>query len=181
MNINNITSFYQIDIIKQNSLIVCDIDETILKFDIITPNWWKNTFHYYYSLSSNYDVADAETLACWTEYIKTNNPIATDYNGLIYLFDKANILNSNIIFVTARLPTLIDTTNQHLKFININPDKYNFNIYHIGDKPKGEFLKSYIKNNNYDNIVFIDDLDYNLQSVYENLGEKVCLYKFSFA
>jgi hypothetical protein len=176
MNLVNINSFNEI-IIKPNSLIICDIDETILKFDNINPKWWKDTFDYYYSISKDYDFSDAKTLESWTEYIKKNNPIPIDYQGLINFFNKINKNNCELIFITARINELVDLTKHHFNCININ--NINYKTYHIGDTPKGEFIKSNIQINNYEHTIFIDDLITNLENVYDNFSNKIILYKFN--
>ncbi len=172
----NINTFDEITI-KPKTLIICDIDETILKFDIISPKWWKETFNYYYLISNNYDYSDTKTLELWTEYIKNNKPKAIDYKGLVNLFNKLSETNSELIFVTSRLKDLKDITEKHFDSINIT--NFNYKIYHIGEIPKGEFIKSNIQTNIFEHIIFIDDLITNLESVYENFGNKIILYKFN--
>lgn len=175
MNLINISTFDDIKI-KQKTLVICDIDETILKFDIITPKWWKDTFNFYYQKTKKYDLADTKTYECWIDYIMNNKPIATDYNGLINLFNQVKETDSELIFVTARRNDLIEITNEHLSYININ--NFNYKIYHIGDIPKGKFIKTNIQIDSYNSVIFIDDLITNLESVYE-FNNKVTLYKFN--
>jgi hypothetical protein len=177
MNIININTFNEITI-NNKTLVICDIDETILKFDNINSKWWKDTFNYYYSLSNNYDYADNKTLECWKEFIINNKPKPTDYKGLINLFNNINTTNSELIFVTARSNDLINITNIHFKDINIT--NLNYKIYHIGDISKGEFIKLNILINEFNNVIFIDDLITNLESVYDNFNNKIILYKFEF-
>ncbi len=177
MNIININTFDEI-IIKLKTLIICDIDETILKFDNINENWWKETFNNYYLKSKNYDYAEAKTLESWTHYIKTNKPKATDYKGLSNLFDKIAQTESKLIFVTARENNLANITKNHFDCINIS--NFDYSIYHIGGIPKGEFIKSNIQTDTFAQIIFIDDLISNLESVYENFTDSIILYKFQY-
>ncbi len=177
MNITNIYTFDKI-IIKPNTLIICDIDETILKFDNINEKWWQETFNNYYLKSKNYDYAEAKTLETWTQYIKSNNPKATDYKGLSNLFDKIEQTQSKLIFVTARENNLTNITKNHFDCINIS--NFDYSIYYIGEIPKGEFIKSNIQTDTFTHIIFIDDLLSNLESVYENFGNSIILYKFQY-
>lgn len=57
IKLTQINKFSEIEII-QNSLVVFDIDDTLIKFDGIDFKWWKNKFNKYYKLTKDYDLAD---------------------------------------------------------------------------------------------------------------------------
>jgi hypothetical protein len=67
----DISSFDELKRIK-NSIIFCDIDETILKFEGINPEWWRNKFNEYYSLSHDYEQSELKALNEWIYYITHN-------------------------------------------------------------------------------------------------------------
>jgi len=77
---------------------------------------------------------------------------------------------------------------QHTTFLNfsdIHFDILEYQIYHIGCKPKGEFIKSNILSDDnahkfYKKIIFVDDLECNLEDVKENLQyvDNLECYKF---
>jgi len=177
MEIIPINTFSNINI-SQNTLILCDIDDTILKFDNINQIWWKNRFNYYYSLSNNYDDADLQVLNEWIDYIEINNPKFTDKNGFIKLLHKINKTNSEIIFITARESYLEKLTQKHFEYVNLS--SFNYKIYHIGDVSKGTFINLNFDIEKYSNVIFIDDLDKNLESVYEIFQNKIIKYKFIY-
>ncbi len=139
----NIINTFEEIIIKLNTLIICDIDETILKFDNINEKWWNETFNNYYLKSKNYDYAEAKTLEYWTQYIKINKPQATDYKGLTNLFDEIAQTTSKLIFVTARENNLANTTKNHFDCLNIS--NFDYSIYHIDVIPKANLLNLIFK------------------------------------
>lgn len=175
MNVINTNTFDKI-IIKPKTLLICDIDDTILKFEHIDSKWWNEKYHYFLAESNNPEQADSKTLECWIEYVITNNPTHTDQVGFQNLLKKISETKSELIFVTARRIGLEEITKKHFDHINISNQDYK--IYHIGNVPKGKFIKSNIQFDNFENFVFVDDLDKNLESVYNAMGNKFILYKF---
>ena len=140
--LTQITKFNQIDIIP-NSLIVLDIDETIIKFDNINKKWWRNTFDKYYSLTQDYDNADNLSLDEWISYVNKHD--------------------CDLIFLTARNASLKDITHLHLNKVNLSVDgnKIYFN------RNKGDELFS-IANKDYShikNIIVVDDVEHNLTDI----------------
>lgn len=178
MNIININTFDKV-IIKPNTLIICDIDDTVLKFEHIDSKWWEKKYDYYLTQSQSNDPeqADSKTLESWIEHVITNNPTHTDSKGFERLLNKIVETKSELIFVTARRIGLEEITKKHFDLVNIS--NHNYKIYHIGNIPKGKFIKSNIQNDNFSHVIFIDDLNKNLESVFNVFGNKIVLYKFN--
>ncbi len=100
MVFSTISKFEQITIIP-SSLVVFDIDETLLKFDGIDQKWWRNKFNKYYTLTKNYDLADSMSHSDWIKIVKIAEPELVD--GKIH--DFIDLLYENdckIILLTAR-------------------------------------------------------------------------------
>ena len=156
-----ITSFAQIDLTNK-SLIVVDIDETVLQYPSIGEKWWKNKKEFY---KTKYDHETANNFAYedWLKYIEITEPLHTDYIGLEHLFTKVYNTNSDIIFLTARHKNIDYITKNHMEQIGIK----NIPIYYTGGKSKGTHLnKIYSEKYNYhNNIIFIDDMEHNINSV----------------
>ena len=159
--LTQITKFNQIDIIP-NSLIVLDIDETIIKFDNINKKWWRNTFDKYYSLTQDYDNADNLSLDECISYVTVTEPKLVD-DEIYRWFDSINKHDCDLIFLTARNASLKDITHLHLNKVNLSVDgnKIYFN------RNKGDELFS-IANKDYShikNIIVVDDVEHNLTDI----------------
>ena len=177
---NVINDYTQIRLIK-NSLIIFDIDDTIIKFPELGKNWWKTTFDNYYKLHQNFDKADILTLEEWIQNIKIMKPEMIRKESFIKFFDKALENNCKIIFLTARNEKLKDLTLQHLLHCEVITKENFHNVYF--SENKGDKLKKILQNPEYSNIkniIFIDDLDRNLKDVYNALyfDYNVNLYHF---
>lgn len=173
----NINSFFDVKI-KENCLIMIDIDDTILKYDHLNKKWWKDTFNAYYKETLNYDQSDILTLNLWKSLIHTSNPKHVDKSGLFDLFDRAKQLNCKIIFLTARCEKLKSITIDHLNYLGI----YINDIYFTPVIEKGIILKKlkYNEYNSYIHTICIDDHQPNLESIKNNfLNEEITLYKMT--
>lgn len=161
--LRHITKFNQIPIIP-NSLIVLDIDETIIKFDKINEKWWKNTFDKHYLATNKYDIADNLSLKEWISYVTITNPILVD-NEIHNWINSTKKLNCELILLTARNTNLQDITLSHLNFVNLNFNKEQ--IYF--NKNKGDELLNITKKlySNKENIIIVDDVKTNLLDIKE--------------
>ncbi len=157
-----ITSFNQIELISK-SLLVFDIDETILSFEDIDEGWWKKTFSKYYNQTQDYDLADELSLKEWISYIEKAKPQLLDEVNFINLLNSARELECEIIMLTARRKFLFDVTISHLTHCNIDIDSES--IYF--NKDKGQELYDIVtkKYPTVTNIIFIDDVMSNLEDV----------------
>lgn len=171
-----IKSFNQIAI-KNKSLIACDIDNTVLKFNGITPTWWDNVYKNNRKLFGNTNFAYEISLDKWISHIKITKPEHTDSSGFCNMLHNCNITNSEFVFVTARNIKFEEMTRVHLTDIGIDMSKYK--IHFLGDYCKGKYIKNYLFNNTiHTSIVFIDDLEHNLLGVKNELSDMVQCYKF---
>ena len=171
-----INKYRDIQIIP-NSLIIFDIDETILYFQGINKTWWKNNFDYYYNKYQNYDKAENYALQDWLNHVNKNDPKLIDKKDLLNFFEQAHKLDCEIIFITARNHKLKNITEMH--FLNLDISRYIHKIYY--NRKKGKLLKELLetKYTNYNNIIFIDDLKSNLDQVlYEIVNKNLYLYLF---
>lgn len=165
--INNISSFSEISRPKSNTLIVLDIDETIITFPTIDKNWWTNTYTLLYPIY--YENTQAQIEMLWNEYVSNIQPKVLDSINLFNFLNESKKNNCDIIFLTARYKSMSLQTLNHLKHVNIiiDPSRIFYN------KNKGQELKNIVINKfrNVKNIIFVDDLNENLlnvQSVFSN-------------
>ncbi len=160
--ITPINYFNQIQLVP-NSLIVFDIDETIISFEDINKGWWKRTIAKYYTQTNDYDLSNELSLNEWITHISNLKPQLLDEVNFINLIRQAKELNCPIIMLTARKKFLFDITIAHITYckIDIDSDSIYFN------ENKGKELFDIVTNKyyNYNNIIFIDDFESNLQNV----------------
>jgi hypothetical protein len=171
-HINKIKSFDQIKL-HYNTLVLSDIDETILKFDQVNKEWWKTR------KQEAFD-QNPETYAFgkWMEVISVNKPTHTDHSGFFRLLERIKKTRSDIQFVTARNTDLVPHTQTHFETLGLN--HMDFQIHHLGGFEKGQYIKTQINTNQYDHVIFIDDLEHNIKSVLDHLthpGLQVYLFE----
>lgn len=159
--IKNIYSFSEINIIIPYSLIVFDIDETILRFPTIENDWWSKKYKELLPIYKERTHYQIEKL--WIKYISQAEPVLLDPINFKFFINKLKQNNCEIIFLTARNLNLSKLTIEHLNKCNIVIDSSK--IYY--NKDKGYELKNIILNNYpyVKNIIFIDDLYENLSNV----------------
>lgn len=172
-----INTFYKVEI-KSNTLVLCDIDETLLFYDEINSEWWKKKIDYYINVNKC-DSSNANRLALneWAEHIKENYPKHTDKSGFENLLINVKDSKSKLIFITARYPDVKQITEDHFNYLGLKSSEYE--VHYLGGSSKGQYIKN-IDTDNYDNIIFIDDLDHNITSVNEAFpnNNKLTIYKF---
>jgi predicted secreted acid phosphatase len=177
--IATITSFFQVEI-SHKTLVVLDIDETILQFPGIHENWWHKKHKYYSDLIGGgaYDHKTVNSLVYndWLSYVTEINPTHTDERGLFNLFERVKESNSHIIFLTARFKDTKELTYSHLKHLGIS----GIPVHFTSMEPKGDHLNRIIddKYSHVKNIVFVDDMDHNLHSVGTIVIKNVKRFKF---
>lgn len=150
-----IDSFNKIPITK-NNLVLCDIDDTLIttKTVYLKPK----------APESN------------KPSIKLDLPIYLDKNGFKNLLQRLKITESKLYFITSRSEKSIKFTNEQFKLLNI--DTNNYPIFYCGETDKSIIVNQFIDTTTYDNIIFIDDLTYNLRKMKKNFGDKVNCFLF---
>ena len=176
LKVNSISKFSMINIVK-NSLIVLDIDDTILTYNNINNHWWHHKHREYKNMFDNHSDVDNYILNEWENELYKSTPLHTDEEGLVNLIINAQIHNCNIICLTARKKIHDTITYKHLNELNIN-----FPIYFSEGSNKGEILENIINNyySNYKNIIFVDDQLKNLRNVHEHLSKNYNLSCYYF-
>ena len=159
--IKPIKTFSEIDIIP-NSLVILDIDETVLSFPQITKNWWKEKISYYYDTTNDIKLADKYALDEWRRIAYSTEPIKLDTVNQLKFIEQIYQNNCELIFLTARNKDLSFITYKHLSHIKID----NRHLVYF-DENKGEKFYEIVSTlyNNYENITFVDDLPINLAKI----------------
>lgn len=176
MNVHNmITSFKQVQLMN-NSLVVLDIDETLLKYESIDTKWWKNRFDHYYKIHTHNDKSHDYVLNEWIDYITSVDPLHTDKEGFLDLEKRLTDNNCRLVFVTARNKGLEQITHKHFIHLQI----HNNEIYFTDGTNKAHMIEQIIQKHmtDYDKIIFVDDLERNLNDVRTHFNDNVICYKF---
>ena len=69
--INIINNFKNI-IVKDNTLVLCDIDETIIKIKNINKEWWNNTKLFYSGFMEKKTEIEHASFSYWLKYVSKN-------------------------------------------------------------------------------------------------------------
>jgi hypothetical protein len=165
--IRTISKFHQIKIIPK-SLVVLDIDETIIKFQDVDKKWWKNKFNKYYRLCKDYDLADRMAHKDWIKLVSVIDPILVDEN----IHDWITLIKNNdcpLILLTARSNILCELTSQHLNKVNLNIEKDR--IYFNENKGDELYKVAHDLYPEIENIIMVDDLESNLVDIKEKLSQ----------
>ena len=168
ITIQKIKNYDKIDVSLKNTLLVLDIDETIIKFPNINQKWWDDNYGEQYKIHEIKKARDI-VLKKWINIINKFKPIMLDKEKFDQMINKSNKLNHKIIFLTARIPELNEITKKNLSDCEI--DYYENNLYHLPyqeprAKNKGQIIREVVNQlDNIENIIFVDDMMHNMESV----------------
>lgn len=178
---HTISNFDNVKITKSNTLIICDIDETLL-----TWNKKLNDYHHvvknYFNLLDNFNPTleeiKKESQCLLNIHCTIYKPTMTDRKGFNNLLIRIEQTKSEIIFLTARSYNVFNKrfTRQNFKDIGLDQDKYY--IHWSGNCiSKGKYIKEYVPINKYNDVIFIDDRESFIKTVSDILPNITC-YKF---
>jgi hypothetical protein len=172
MTHKSINNFKDIEITNNKTLVICDIDNTILFHDVKLDK--------FVNIIKNDGFNEQEILELARQMMEIHcriyPPSHTDLEGFKNLKDKVEKLNGKIIFLTARSYISDDFTKKQIQEIGLCYEEYE--IHYTDNKiSKGNYIKNNITTTIWNDIIFIDDYDFNLDSVKQILPESKC-YKF---
>lgn len=171
----NVKLFSDIPKVK-NSLYVFDIDDTTLYYDIGLSKRISAAIEYFEENLTRHKWLFKQVNALWEKRIINSRPIAHDRLGFEDLKQFCDQNNSRIIFLTARFNTIKASTMSHLQELYpwVDPSS----VYFCDGIEKGIVLLEIISKMQYNTIIFVDDKEYNLNSV-KNYVPGVILYKMT--
>lgn len=174
-----ISSFLEIiDLISDNTLVVLDIDDTIIKYKDATKEWWKSRYAYHSNLSDDPVLLDLTVQLEWKNLIKISEPEFVDEIGLKQLYKKIKEThNTDLIYLTARDESIKQITEQHFKFLDL---EHASNINYTAGGNKGEYLDNIIRQQHSDkrHFIFVDDYEHNIRHMKEACTYNVQCCKF---
>lgn len=174
-----IRSFSEIKI-KPNTIVLCDIDDTLLHHPAFNHNWITLIhtlfYEYYSSLGDASDRYKAEIDARqFCDEVLSTVPIRhTDRPGFFAMVSES----TTFAFITARQLESKDFTYDNLRSIDVDPEQYK--VHFSGHSAKGEYIRSHFNLSKYEHVVFIDDQARNLTNVYDIITHRgLELYQFT--
>lgn len=175
-----ISSFLEIaDLIDKDTLVVLDIDETIMEYTGVNNDYWWNLFNFYFEKLKDYDLAEEAAEKEWNELVVKSKPKHTDREGINKLFEKIKEHSALFIFVTARNSAMSVETMTHFEHLGFPKDAWIF----YDSNEKGPRLKTILKMFPHlvkPKIIFVDDLDVHLISMERTFGPLVKCFKANF-
>ncbi len=176
-----IRTFSEIDM-QENTLILCDIDDTILHHPAINVNWIMmihRFFHLQYKTEHghfNQLQTEIDTNAYLDSIFESVPMRHTDCDGFFAMLAHQA---TDLAFVTARHSTTKDFTYDNLRSLDIDPEKYA--VHFAGNMGKGDYINLHFDLSKYDRVVFIDDQPRNLENVFLRLFHtNLELYQFQY-
>ena len=173
MNVK-ISGFDEVKVTKEKTLVLCDIDDTVLHY----PNWEDSCRPILIEMGNQLSPEEFEKeLQSLKNIFKVvRDPEHTDFNGFVRLLDRLKDKNGKLMFLTARTTEFEKGTRQHLKKIGLNSDE--FEIHFTSNKiTKGEYIKQKIDLSDWDDVIFIDDYESYIKTV-TDLNPQIKCYKF---
>lgn len=169
-----ISSFNEIQITKTNTLILCDIDNTVLYY----PDCVNKCLEIMKDFNNNFPDEEfhKEFNDICNIYKTINKPTHTDYDGYINMVNKIKEYSGKLLFLTARNNLSHNRTKKKLLDIGILCN--NNDIHYTNNTiTKGEYIKNNINVNEWDEIIFIDDYLSYIKSVSDIFPQIIC-YNF---
>jgi predicted secreted acid phosphatase len=178
--ITKINTFDKITI-EKNSLILCDIDDTVLRYDLSLDDFYlkiKKTLKDSNGWICNEDIKSL-ALEDFADYRDSNIPFHTEKEGFERFERKIMETDSKLYFITSRSEKFKKITEEQLESIGIDSTKYPIYFTYEHKISKADYIKKFIDITNYSKICFIDDLPMTVQLVKKKFPHFECfIYKY---
>lgn len=167
----DIHSFLEVDI-PENTLVLCDIDDTLLRYYKTLNDCYNDVLETIESMSQHREFGDdfkTTTLVNKDRILEiaklryqhhqwTEDPIHKDKHGFQIMLDKINETNGRLAFLTARTKTAELITRQHFQALGLNYDDFSVYYTQCSGLSKSKYLLEHLQEmGTYANIIVIDD------------------------
>ncbi len=146
--------------VPANSLVVLDIDDTVMKFEAMGRGWWAK---------KEAEVGRDETMRQWIENAYIQTPVLTEPEEFPAFLKRVFDAPAHLVFLTARSASLRELTEFHLTHCGIEVESHN--VYFA--REKGACLQSIVLSGCFKNVIFIDDMEHNVENVLNTVSH-VC-------
>ena len=174
MNAIKCNSFRDIHI-PNNALVVLDVDDTVVLFREMGRGWWAER-EKELVLLHGYEKGREHVMREWVYGAHIHAPVLTDPEEFPRFLQRVFDVGAHLIFLTARSPDLRQLTLLHLTSCGVTVESEN--VYFSRDK--GAALKSIVQSQGFAEVVFIDDMENNLESVDKALKDVATLRLYHF-
>jgi hypothetical protein len=179
MSSTTIHTFDDVLLTKEGTLIICDIDDTLFRYERNLNYFYKNLKHSFPELTEDELTSHASNI--YATYVKNRKPSPTDYDGFIRLMKKVLETKSKLIFLTSRNECSKEYTQREFKHIGICYTY--FNVYYTNNEiTKGQFIRDKLDMDGITDLIVIDDQMNNIKSMKQHFPIAQCyrfLYKLS--
>jgi hypothetical protein len=159
-----IKSFSEIQL-KRGSLVVLDIDDTLLTYANLSQKWWQDEINKNYLDTMDYAMAKKRAVQEWKRLMMNSSPISLDTHNRDAFIQNLYKLGCELIFLTARDDDLAEITRSNLRDLNI----YDGQMIYFDENKGRKIVEIMTIYNKYDNIIVVDDLIQNLLSIQESV------------
>lgn len=166
-----IRSFSEVVITPQKTLILCDIDDTLLKWDRTIESCMDEAISLFPNESEYFQRRVGNDI--WVTYLETVSPIWTDKVGFFDMIGKLSPC-SRVAFLTARVGgEYFEWTRRDFESLGLTYDPSG--VFYTGGKmTKGKYIRNHIPLEGFEYVIFIDDLQDNIHSVSANFPQIQC-------
>ncbi len=174
MNAIKTTSFRDI-CVPNNGLVVLDIDDTVMLFKEMGRGWWASRET---ELSALHGPAKGRELVMseWVRGAHLYVPTLTDPEEFPRFLQRVFEASAHLIFLTARSADLRNLTEFHLTSCGVAVASEN--IYF--SREKGVALRKIVLSHGAADVIFIDDMEHNCESVYKEVADVADLRVYHF-
>lgn len=144
--------------VEPNTLVILDIDNTLIKFNSMGKTWWKDRIEHY-KQHTDAETANKLVYDDWEVTLNIEIPEPLDCDKYQDLLERIKMTNSKLMLLTARDINLKDITINQLNDCGIQIK----DVHH--SYPKGKKVKELYEQYKYDNIIFVDDHLDNVEDV----------------
>jgi hypothetical protein len=181
LSIKKINTFNSIEI-KEKSLILCDIDDTVLRYKLTLDDFVVKTKKYLEDVNDFIDMENTLAIASdeFADYREKNIPFHTDKEGFCNFEKKIIETNSKIIFITSRSLKFKKVTESQLESIGIDSNKYPIHFTFDHKMSKADYIEKFIETSQFSQVYFIDDLPTIVKQVKFKFPHFECfIYKYN--
>jgi hypothetical protein len=173
-----INSFSEIEIRDVKTLIICDIDYTLLKYNMTLDECYSIIKKDFFDASEKEITKMTYEYLYMYKYINHKDIVHTDLEGFNGLLQKMTP-SSKIVYLTARKSNSEKFTMEQLEFVGINVSKNDiyYTDYSDNEMLKGDYIIGNMDLSGYEDIIFIDDNESQLNSV-KSLFPHIRCFKF---
>jgi hypothetical protein len=181
LDIEIINSFNRIQI-KNNTLVLCDIDDTVLRYKLDLNHFYKDTHKYLMEIDDYIDEVDTMKLARdrFNVYKNNTTPQHTDNKSFDIMLSKISKTNSKLVFITARSIKFKDVTFSELEKLGIDYKMFDIHFTFDYKMPKANYIDKFINLSRYNLVYFIDDNELTVKNVKTKFPQIECfIFKYN--